>query len=138
MKLVICFLLCFTTLFANPVNSSVEKNGISPYLNNSSSINTTFSVNSNGLAQIVLNYRGNDQQSAGAKITTQLQKRFLLVFWTNVDGGYWVDESNQSSYTAIHTLAVEKGTYRVNVEYLLYGTDGSTETVSDQVEYTYK
>ena len=59
----------------------------------------------------------NEQNTAGAKITTQLQKRFLLVFWTDVDGGYWVDESSQSSYTAVHTLAVQTGTYRVKVEY---------------------
>lgn len=136
MKKLICLILCLGTLMGNPVNAYANSS-VSPYLNNSNSVKTTLSVN-NGIAHIVVDYDGNEQITAGAKITTQLQKRFLLVFWTDVDGGYWVDESNESSYTAVHTLAVQTGTYRVQVEYLLYGTDGSVETVNDEAEYTYK
>ena len=137
MKQLICLILCFGTLMGNSVNASAN-NAVSPRLDNGASVNTAFSVSSNGVAQIILDYSGNEQITAGAKITTQLQKRFLLVFWNDVDGGYWVDESSESSYTAVHTLAVQTGTYRVKVEYLLYGTDGSVETVNDEAEYTYK
>ena len=136
MKPIICLILCVGTLMGNPVNAYANSR-VSPYLNNSNSVKTTLSVN-NGIAHIVVDYDGNEQITAGAKITTQLQKRFLLVFWTDVDGGYWVDESSESSYTAVHTLAVQTGTYRVKVEYLIYGTDGSVETVNDEAEYTYK
>jgi hypothetical protein len=136
MKHLICLILCFGTLIGNPVNASAN-NAVSPRLDNGASVNTAFSVSSNGVAQIILKYNGNEQNTAGGKITTQLQKRFLLVFWTDVDGGYWVDESGESSYTAVHTLAVQTGTYRVKVEYLIYGTDGSVETVNDEAEYTY-
>ena len=137
MKPIICLILCFGTLIGNPVNLSAN-NAVSPRLDNGASVNTAFSVSSNGVAQIILDYSGNEQITAGAKITTQLQKRFLLVFWTDVDGGYWVDESSESSYTAVHTLSVATGTYRVQVEYLLYGTDGTVETVNDEAQYTYK
>lgn len=137
MKPIICLILCLGIFMGNPVNASANSIA-SPYLNNGASVNTSLSVNSNGVAQIILKYSGDEQNTAGGKITTQLQKRFLLVFWTDVDGGYWVDESSESSYTAVHTLAVATGTYRVQVEYLLYGTDGSVETVNDEVQYTYK
>ena len=137
MKQLICLILCLGTLMGNHVNTSA-KSGISPYLENGDKTITNFSINSNGIAQVSIGYKGTEQITAGGKITTQLQKRFLLVFWTDVDGGYWVDESSESSYTAVHTLAVQTGTYRVQVEYLLYGTDGSVETVNDEAEYTYK
>ena len=120
----------------NPINASAS-NMVGPRLNNGDETITNFSISSSGIAQIILKYSCNEQTTAGAKITTQLQKRFLLVFWTDVDGGYWVDESTESNYTAIHTLAVGTGTYRVKVEYLLYGTDGSVETVNANAEYTY-
>ena len=137
MKQLICFILCLGTLIGNPVNASAN-NAVSPRLDNGDQTVTNFSINSNGIAQVSTGYKGNEEITAGGKITTQLQKRFLLVFWTDVDGGYWVDESSESSYTAVHTLAVQTGTYRVQVEYLLYGTDGSVETVNDEAEYTYK
>ena len=137
MKPIICLILCLGIFMGNPVNTSAY-NTVSPRLDNCNSIKTDISINTSGVAQIMLRYYGNEENTAGGKITTQLQKRFLLVFWTDVDGGYWVDESSESSYTAVHTLAVETGTYRVKVEYLLYGTDGSVETVNDEVQYTYK
>ncbi len=136
MKQLICLILCLGTLLGNPVNASAD-NVVSPRLDNGDKIITIFSINSNGIAQVSTGYKGIEQITAGGKITTQLQKRFLLVFWTDVDGGYWVDESSQSSYTAVHTLSVATGTYRVQVEYLIYGTDGSVETVNDVAEYTY-
>lgn len=138
MKQLICLILCLGTLMGNPIDVSAKEINITPYLNNAISIDTNLVIDSQGTATIVLGYTGTDTSFADAKITTQLQKRFLLVFWTDVDGGYWVDESSESSYTAVHTLAVQTGTYRVKVEYLIYGTDGSVETVNDEAQYTYK
>lgn len=138
MKRLICLMLCLGTLMGNPVGVSLSKNQITPYLNNVNQTFTSFYINDSGKATVSISYDGYDDVTSNVKITTQLQKRFLLVFWTDVDGGYWVDESSESSYTAVHTLSVATGTYRVQVEYLLYGTDGSVETVNDEAQYTYK
>ncbi len=96
------------------------------------SIDESFHV-VNDTAYVSATYRGNSG-AIGATIEITLQKRFLLFWWNDVEGGHWTDNFTTSSGTSNHSLAVSSGTYRVVINYKIYGSDGGYDEITHTVD----
>ena len=139
MKKIINYFFCFITIFSCLCSSvfATEGVGISTYANNTSSASTNFTIDSNGVANVRVSYYGIDNVTTHAVITIKIQKRFLLVFWQDVDGASWTDYATGEYYINSHSVSVKSGTYRVQVEYVIYGSGGEADTITDTIEATY-
>lgn len=135
MKKLIALALCVVTLFCLFV--PVYASGISLYTNNVSSADTVFSISSTGKAVVTSDYLGKDGLVTKGTIHTKIQKKFGLI-WITVDCGEWTDTSTATSYSVSHTLQLLKsGTYRAHVEFTIYGTGGSPDNMTTNIERTY-
>ena len=132
MKKSISFILVAVVLFsvfATVVSASNE--GIMPCFNNAANVRNAFIISDN-IAIVSLSYVGYSGITSGAKITTTLQKRTLLLFWSDVIE--WVDTSSAVSYSFEHTHPVSSGTYRVKITYEISGTGGATDIIEDEIK----
>ena len=98
---------------------------------------TDFTISSSGVANVNVRFVGYEGITTGAQITTKIQKRFLLVFWNDVDGAYWVDNTGSSYFSASHSISVKSGYYRAQVEYVVYVTGGDNNIISEVREAEY-
>lgn len=119
--------------------SAVE---IEPYLNNTSSTTTRFSISSTGKAQISMVCVG-DSNFTRVNIVSYIEKKTLGLFWTRVDIGTnnneWKDSSNKNPYSQTRSTTLDsKGTYRAVVTYTVEGTGGSDDVIKDVVEDKYE
>ncbi|MBP3446476.1 MAG: hypothetical protein J6K64_04280 [Clostridia bacterium] len=138
-KLVSCVVAC--VLMLNLCMLFANATGISPYYHNAIWANSSADVSSTGVLTVKNTYSA---QSTTTKvvITTYIEKRVLGIFWSKVDIGTsndeWVDTVYTTNYSGSHTHRLEKtGTYRVTIEYVFYGTDGSVDTIEKEIEKTY-
>jgi len=135
LTLAICCLIApFTTMA-----SAAE---VQPRLNNTLSTVTTMNINSSGQLSIVYKYTGFPDVTTKAVITTYIQKRTLGIFWFRVDIGTendeWVDTIYKEDYAGVRTYQLsDRGTYRVNVEYKIYGSGGAADVLEYQGTDTY-
>ncbi len=142
MKKIISLLLSLVMAlsFVVTIVSAEEDYGVAPCLNNTANANTVFIIE-DGIAGVSVWYSGYEGICTGATITTKLEKRFLLVFWKDVDlgteGDVWVDESTNYFYHGYHEIAVSKGTYRATVTYVIRGTGGPDDVLTAEIEDTY-
>ena len=131
-KRIITFMLCLVlllTCFANAVSASADS--ITPRYNNAVNTNSNFVI-SNDTASVMVSYDGYSGITTGARITTVLQKRNLLVFWKDVTE--WVDTSSKVSDSFEHTYSVGSGTYRVQITYEISGTGGATDVIEETIK----
>ena len=117
-------------------------NGIMPRYNNVSSVDTQMSISSSGKMTINYCYEGFPSSTTKAVITTYIEKRTLGLFWSRVDIGQtdnqWVDTIAKYTYDGTRTYQLSSsGTYRVTVTYKIYGTGGSTDTITTEVKDSY-
>lgn len=137
MKKFIAIVLC-TILFVGVFNTSVfaseANDGIMPRFNNVGLIDSSFAI-IDGEAIVLVSYMGYPGITTGAKITTQLQKRSFLFFWSDVTE--WVDVSDEEDAMFEHSYQVSSGTYRVKIKYEISGTGGATDVVEDELQDSY-
>ena len=113
-----------------------------PYYNNVVTARSTATISDSGLLTIKNSYVGVDGVTTKAVITTYVEKKTLGLFWTRVDIGttsdQWVDTIYDSIYEGVHTFQLSsKGTYRVTVTYVIYGTDGAPDEIIKEIEKEY-
>ena len=113
-----------------------------PYYNNTLSARTTVAVSSTGELSVVNSYRGFEDVTTKAVITTYVEKKVLGLFWTRVDIGttddQWVDTVYNYYYTGGHTFQLNStGTYRITVTYTIYGAGGTADEIECQETKTY-
>lgn len=146
MKKFICLLLSCVFLFGafSTVSYAAtnDTNAVMPRLNNTAIVDTGFVIDENGVATIKVSFVGYEGITTGATIKVKLQKRFLLVFWNDVDLG---SNGNVLQYEIVgdncfelYTLSLSKGTYRIQVEYEIRGSGGSADVLTEEIERTYK
>ena len=116
---------------------AMEKNEASTYLLNASKVTTSFNIDENGNAIVNVGYRGIADVTTNAVITVKIQKRFLLIFWQDVDGGEWTDYASGEYYSTSHSVSVKSGTYRATVEYTIYGTGGAPDVITEELKAEY-
>ena len=134
MKKLIAFLVCMSivcAVFAMTVFATTE--AISPFANNTSDCICALNINSYGHATMTVSCYAYQSIVTNTKITIQLQKKFLGLFWRNVDGQYWEYTSSQVNYSYQNTVQLsDTGKYRIVVNFTVYGVEGKV----DQLEKT--
>lgn len=115
---------------------------VMPLYNNTSATATNMNINDNGLMTISYQYSGYPSKTTKAVITTYIEKRTLGIFWSRVDIGtdsdQWVDVINDYRYTGYRTFQLSaKGTYRVVVNYTIYGTGGAADVIPYEAKDSY-
>ena len=133
-KFCLIFALVFTlsTLFSPMVSASDRT--LFDY--NTSSVYTNFSISDTGEAHVIVDYTGFPGVTTGATVRIKIEKRNLLVFWTEVivDIHYFREASHAETF--VYQLE-KSGTYRCTVEYLISGTGGADDEIVFQDTATY-
>lgn len=134
-KLCLLFALIFTLIctvptYAYEIEEPEPEDPVEPYVYTMST-NESFHV-VNDTAYVSATYSGNSG-ATGATIEITLQKRFLLFWWNDVEGGHWTDTFTTSSGTSNHSLAVPSGTYRAVLTYKVYGSGGGYDEISKTI-----
>ena len=135
MKKIITFLLIISTMLASFGITAFADNSITPYYNETPKCDLFFEISSSGLAQISVGYTCYNTNFSYAKITVELQKRNLLVFWKDIT--QWYDTSSENYYLEDFSYQVNSGTYRVKITYEIFATDGTSEVIEKTLKYTY-
>lgn len=135
MKKIIAFSVCLALLFITFSIVVVADNNTTPYANNVNVCNANLEINQYGHAIVAVGYYGYQGITSGATITVQMQKKFLGLFWRDVDGKYWEYSSNEVSFEVSNTVQLsDKGTYRIVVNFSIYGSGGTTDNIEKIVE----
>ena len=115
---------------------------ISPRFNNVNTISSISSISDSGKLTVTNRFSSSPSVFTKAVITTYVEKRTLGIFWSRVDIGQtndeWVDTVYENVYSGMHSHQLEKtGTYRITVEYVIYGTGGAADVVTREMQKTY-
>ena len=141
-KRVVCiavaFVIAMSTFSAFAAAQMVE-----PYFNNTMDASNTVSISSSGKLTIKNNFLAYDNYFSKAIITTYVEKKVLGLFWSRVDIGQnnnkWIDVIYESLYTGFHYFQLsDKGTYRVTTEFVVYGSGGPADTLTETATTEYK
>lgn len=137
LSFVVAFILIITT-----GTFMVNAQEISPRYNNVESAISYANISSSGLMTITNKYSANSTILSQAVITTYIERKTLGLFWSRVDIGQtndeWVDTLYTNVYSGTHSYQLTKtGTYRATVEYVFYGSGGSADTITREVEVDY-
>lgn len=113
-----------------------------PYYNDLVTTDTAAVISSSGKLTARYSYDGAKDDITKAVITTYVEKKVLGLFWTRVDIGTtdneWIDTIYDYAHTGSHsTQLTSEGTYRVTFEFVIYGTDGSTDEITREKELEY-
>lgn len=104
---------------------------ISPRLSHMDSGSFSFAAVDN-IGYIGVTYYGYDS-FVRADLNVKVQKRFLLVFWSDVYE--WNASSTELNGSFYHEFDIEKsGTYRAQFTLLVTGIDGTVDTVTSTIE----
>ena len=136
--LIICLAvtMCFTSV---PITTFAAENStqstVTPRWSHLENVNFSFAATASG-AHVDISYYGYTDSFARADIHVKLQKKFLLVFWTDVDE--WSVSSTEVMDDFYHCFPIEgKGTYKATLTFTATGTDGSTDSFTDEIENKY-
>ena len=123
-------------VFASMAQFSVLASDIMPLNNNTLATKTRFVISDSGDAIVSVNYEGYPNITTGAIISIKIEKRNLLLFWSEV-----VEETiivNDSRYyEELHYQLDSTGTYRCTVEYVISGTGGADDVITFEKEQKY-
>lgn len=97
-------------------------------------LTTEYIIVENGIATVTARYYGYSGITTGATIEITIQKRFMLFWWNDVDGGHWIDTVSSSSGSVSHSLPVSSGTYRAVINYKVYGSGGGYDEITRTVD----
>lgn len=136
--LIICLavIMCFTNV---PITAFATENNtqstVTPRWSHLSDVVFTFSATSTG-GHIGVSYTGYSDTFARADIHVKLQKKFLLVFWTDVDE--WSVSSTEVEEDFYHCFTLNgTGTYKATLTFTATGTDGTVDTFTEASENKY-
>lgn len=139
----VVLILCLSIVPLSPISAeAATPEEIMPLYNNVSTVTANVSINDNGKMTISYKYIGSSSVTTKAVITTYIEKKTLGLFWTRVDIGTtndeWVDTKYESTYVGSRTHQLSStGTYRVTVNYKIYGTGGSADEIEKKVTASY-
>ncbi len=142
--LILTIITIFLT-FANCVPIAAYENtdsGIAPAFNNCVTCVFGFHINSQGVANIDVEYNGFPDRFTRCQITAKIQKRVLGIFWKRVDIGlpdnYWVSiSSDVNGYFFRGFQLSETGTYRAVIVLEVYGVDDTIDKIEETIEAVY-
>ncbi len=133
----ICLILTVVFMLSGIFQLTLLASDMSLYNNNTNLTRTAFTITDTGEAIVSLSYYGYPNVTTGATITVKIEKRSMLIFWTDiitetvtVQGENYVKEL---SYQLENT-----GTYRCTVEYVVSGTGGADDVLTFEDTKTYE
>ncbi len=136
--------LCFILSPAFSASASLNPpDTLMPMYNNTDGATISASVDeSDGYIRISYNLTGVPGITTKIVAVTYLEKQSFGFIWTKVDNGQpnkeWVDEINGYTYPGVRYFHLPStGTYRVTVEYTVYGNGGSPDVIECQRTVTY-
>ena len=126
----LAMIMCLTSV---PIYASEAENGISPRLSHTNSASFSFDATSS-VGYIYANYTGVAASFVSAKLTVKVEKRFLLVFWNEVDT--WTSTSTDIDGSFYYEMPFDgKGTYyRATFTLEVTGIDGTVEVIDSVIE----
>lgn len=134
------FVMCMVLISTVSFIAYAEE--IIPRYNNVSYAESNVTISSSGKMNITNSFSGSISVFTKANIKTYIERKTLGLFWTRVDIGQtnneWVDVIYDNTYSGSHSHQLEKtGTYRVTVEYVIFGSGGAADTITREIEKTY-
>ena len=129
-------IMCFTSI---PITAFATENDtqstIMPRWSNLSNVNFSFDATSSG-GYVNVSYIGASNSFSKADVHVKLQKKFLLVFWTDVDE--WSASSTNYEDVLYHCFTLNgTGTYKATLTFTVTGTDGTVDTYNTEIESKY-
>ena len=122
--------LC-VSLMLSFMSIPVKAAEVEPRYNVTGNIDVDFDIKNN-LATAQVGYEGLINQVKEAIVTTKLEKQVFWFFWEREYE--WIDASIEDVDSFTHTYGVSSGTYRITVTFEITGTDGTTDTITEQRE----
>ena len=143
-KKLMCIMIALLMAFSCAISvcaqeTETTENVVMPRLSHCTRCSTSFSVDDTGIAAVSVRYVGRADTFVEAKVTVQIQKRFLGFFWKTVDIGYandeWIAYSTDLNGIFYNTFSVDdSGTYRAKFKVEIRGTDGTVDVIEDTIE----
>lgn len=140
LSLMLAVLLLFCCAFGVSATdeSRSENETTSPAPSRFSYINGTvtgLNISSNGTAGCLADFLGYPGTTTKVAIEMKLQKRVLLLFWS--DEYTWSQTFNSYTGTLSKNVAVTSGTYRVQATYTAYSGTKTETTTGTSPSHTY-
>lgn len=134
-SILLALILATTIITASAAETSIDyNNGIMPCLEHVSNSSFDFSALSSG-GHVSVSYNGNDS-FVRADVSVKVEKRFLLVFWNDV--GEWSASSTDPYGSFYHIFSLNgSGTYRATITLTITGSDGTVDTITEEIESKY-
>lgn len=135
--------LCLSVVpFCSISATAATQEEIVPLYNNVNTATANLDLTDSGKLTINYKYAGFPGITTKAVITTYIEKKTLGLFWTRVDIGTtndeWVDTINNYRYTGSRTHQLSSsGTYRVTVNFKIYGSGGSADVIEKDIKFSY-
>ena len=131
----LCIFLAFTLM--------VPAFAVDARLSHGVTAEVLFGITSTGLAEVSVDYQGNQSTFTNVVVETYVQKRTLGFIWTKVDNGednkVWVDNSTSRIGYFVHHLQLDsKGTYRAVYKITFSGTGAADDVIETTREYVYE
>ena len=132
MRRIWAIILCAVLVFSIPTTvASASESTVMPRYNGFLDGSCTFTINQN-VCSVFLEYTCNKGYVQEAIVTTKLEKQVFWFFWEREYE--WIDASIEDVDSFTHTYGVSSGTYRITVTFEITGTDGTTDTITEQRE----
>ena len=142
--IMLSIVLCSSCVIsASAIESNENTRNITPYLNNYYNHVFSFDIINPGIAQVIVSYNGDPDVFVQAKVTVEIQKRNLLLFWKTIEiaepNNKWIAYSNNVSDYFYGSFPIDgTGVYRAIIKFEVSGKNGTTDVVEDILEYEYK
>ena len=136
MKRLISILLCFVLIFScfGIVAFASDGSDIALCNNNVMITDTLFYISSSGKAEISVSYYGYTGITTGGRITTVLEKK-VNGEWSEINR--WVENPTTDTFLEVYEPQLTKGTYQITVEYVISGTGGPDDVITEVMTDTY-
>lgn len=123
----------------NPLSNAES---ISPRFTNCNVCDFAFQVLDPGEAHVAVTYSAKADVFVQAKLTVKIQKKFLGIFWKDVDIGLTDNEWIEYSYDIRGQFynyfpADGTGLYRAVIRLEVHGTTGVSDIIEDTIEFRY-
>ena len=134
-RAILSVILSTAILFVSTLPIMATSNESSTYLTNCSSVSMNFTI-ANDEANFFVSYIAREDTFTQAKLTVQIQKKFLGLFWRDAADewiGYCTDlRGNMYDYIPVDGT----GTYRAVIKLEVIGTT-DTDVIEDTIECRY-
>lgn len=140
-KNLLCFLIAFILMISASSNAFAASLNETRYNNTVTASSTAF-ISDSGLLTVDNKYQGIRGTTTKGEITTYIEKQILGLFWVRVDIGQpnnqWCDVIYDYMYIGDHKFRLQsRGTYRITVIYVIFGTGGDADTITRTMKKTY-